>query len=40
MKSKLIEKAKENDCDAITNVKFKTTFMWPQAFGIGIRYEQ
>jgi hypothetical protein len=40
MKSKLIEKAKENDCDAVINVKFKTTFMWPQAYGIGIRYEK
>ena len=40
MKSKLIEKAKENDCDAVINVKSKTTFMWPQAFGIGIRYKK
>jgi len=39
MKDKLIKQAIKHNCDAVINVDFKTTFIWPQAFGIGIKYK-
>ena len=40
MRDKLIKQAIKHDCDAVINVEFKTTFIWPQAFGIGIKYKK
>jgi len=40
MRDKLIKLAIKHDCDAVINVEFKTTFIWPQAFGIGIKYKK
>ena len=39
MKDKLIKQAIKHNCDAVINVEFKTTFIWPQVFGIGIKYK-
>lgn len=38
LKKRLIQQAQKHGCDAVTNVRFKTTFIWPQAYGIGIVY--
>ncbi len=38
LKQRLLKKARENNCDAVFNTQFKTTFIWPQALGTGVRY--
>lgn len=38
LRQKLITLALQNNCNAVINVKFKTTFLWPQAYGTMIKY--
>ena len=40
LRERLIETAADQKCDAVINVEFKTTFIWPQALGTGIRYRK
>lgn len=38
LKKRLIAQARKHQCDAVIDVRFKTTFIWPQAFGVGVVY--
>lgn len=38
LKKRLVQQAQKHGCDAVINVRFKTTFIWPQAYGVGIVY--
>lgn len=39
LKERLVQRAVDEGCDAIIDARLKTTFIWPQAFGVGIKYK-
>lgn len=40
LKEQLIEEANKYHCNAVMHTKFKTSFIWPQVLGTGIRYQK